>query len=180
MAHKKKTHIPNLDDYTIETGAKAGAKQPQNQLKLNGLAAPMKRQPTSYNNSAGYSRYDQERFGQSKEETTLGFSLQTQATYHGNSLKAVMEGAKKTQPNSSKKKQQDKQKGQPQKRVSKTPIIVIPASLQSLITLYNVQDLLQNLKFVTTKQKKSEGGKREAEVFIHRKRGELTIPYKVA
>ena len=65
------------------------AKQPQNQLKLNGLAAPMKRQPTSYNN-AGYSRYDQERFGQSKEENHLGFSLQTQATYHGNSLKAVM------------------------------------------------------------------------------------------
>ena len=57
------------------------------------------------------------------------------------------EGAKKTQPiNPSKKKQQDKQKGQPQKRISRTPIIVIPASLQSLITLYNVQDLLQNLK----------------------------------
>ena len=34
-------------------------------------------------------------------------------------------------------------------------------------------------QFVTTKQKKAEGGKREAEVFIHRKRGDLTIPYKV-
>jgi len=228
MAHKKKNHISNLEDYNIENALEDGgdnegeindllhkervfrtretvlrsnvkdfsnifqilqslktkseggkAKQPQNQLKLNGLAAPMKRQPTSYNN-AGYSRYDQERFGQSKEENHLGFSLQTQATYHGNSLKAVMEGAKKTQPsNPSKKKQQDKQKGQPQKRVSRTPIIVIPASLQSLITLYNVQDLLQNLKFVTTRQKKAEGGKREAEVFIHRKRGDLTIPYKV-
>ena len=34
----------------------------------------------------------------------------------------------------------------PQKRVSRTPIIIIPASVTSLVTLYNAKDLLQELK----------------------------------
>lgn len=33
--------------------------------------------------------------------------------------------------------------GRPQKRQSKTPIIIIPAAGTSLITMYNVRDILQ-------------------------------------
>ena len=36
----------------------------------------------------------------------------------------------------------------PQKRVSRTPIIIIPAATTSLITLYNAKEILQDLKWV--------------------------------
>jgi len=35
---------------------------------------------------------------------------------------------------------------QPNKRISRTPIIIIPAATTSLITMYNAKDVLQDLR----------------------------------
>lgn len=74
-------------------------------------------------------------------------------TYHGMTLKSVTEG---TQP----KKQPApmlppaapapvpaaRPNAMPSKKVSRTPIIIIPAANTSLITMYNAKDILQDLR----------------------------------
>lgn len=52
------------------------------------------------------------------------------------------------------------------KRTSRTPIIIIPAATTSLITMINVKDILQDLKFVSNEEKKKEGFTRDNEVLI--------------
>ncbi|XP_050077483.1 parafibromin [Anopheles maculipalpis] len=160
-------------------------------------------QPTQYN------RYDQERFNRQKEETE-GFKIDTMGTYHGMSLKLVTQGSagqNKAQQNSLNNNNSTSNNnlsaaagmppGRPKeliptaqarllaqnaanKRTSRTPIIIIPAATTSLITMYNARDVLQDLKFVTTDEKKRGGCSRENEVLIQRqKAGNLTVPYRV-
>lgn len=109
---------------------------------------------------AQYNRYDQERFNRQKEETE-GFKIDTMGTYHGMSLKSVTEGsaqAKKTQQIAAMPPGRPKEliptaqaRLLPQnasKRVSRTPIIIIPAATTSLITMYNAKEILQDLRLV--------------------------------
>lgn len=139
-----------------------------------------------------YNRYDQERFNRQKEETE-GFKIDTMGTYHGMSLKSVTEGSLQQQQ----KKQQIAQMppGRPKellsttqarqlpannKRPSRTPIIIIPATNSSLITMYNAKEILQELKFVTTEERKAQGAARENELLLQRrKEGNTTVPYRV-
>lgn len=93
----------------------------------------------------GYSRYDQEKF---RREETAGFQIDTGLTFRGASLKTITEGAKPlaavgSQSNKPAVVQNNADPPKQQKRVSRTPIIVIPAAGTSLITMYNVCDLLQ-------------------------------------
>ncbi|KAL1131818.1 hypothetical protein AAG570_011430 [Ranatra chinensis] len=140
-----------------------------------------------------YNRYDQERFIRQREETE-GFKIDTMGTYHGMTLKSVTEGnqpKKPTQPTPNQVQHQSQQimpaaqarlnsSTQPTKRVSRTPIIVIPAANTSLITMYNAKEILQDLRFVTTEEKKKGGEKRNNEVLLQRrKEGNLTVPYRV-
>lgn len=97
----------------------------------------------------------------------------------------------------------------PNKKVSRTPIIIIPAASTSLITMYNAKDILQDLRFarlepssasehffskelrfikytaiifryITTEEKKNSGVKRDNEVLLQRRKdGVLTVPYRV-
>lgn len=53
-----------------------------------------------------------------------------------------------------------------QKRTSRTPIIIIPSANTSLITMYNAKEILQDLKFITTDEKKRQGGARDNEVLL--------------
>ncbi|KAK9874633.1 hypothetical protein WA026_005461 [Henosepilachna vigintioctopunctata] len=130
-----------------------------------------------------YNRYDQERFNRQKEETD-GFKIDTMRTYHGMSLKTLTEGSVKVQqlpkpqilPISAVRPPPG---GAPQKRISRTPIIIIPAGVNCLISMYNVMELLQDLRFVTIEQKKAEGGKRNNEVLIQRRKNNHTVPYRV-
>ncbi|KAF7266046.1 cell division cycle 73 hyrax isoform X2 [Rhynchophorus ferrugineus] len=141
---------------------------------------PVAAQPSVYN------RYDQERFNRQKEETE-GFKIDTMGTYHGMTLKSVTEGQAKSRPQQP--TQQTAQTPLPvsqarpppglQKRVSRTPIIIIPAGTNSLISMYNVKDILQEMKFVTQEQKKAEGGRRDNEVLIQRRKSDQTVPYRV-
>ncbi|XP_066153206.1 parafibromin [Euwallacea fornicatus] len=134
-----------------------------------------------------YNRYDQERFNRQKEETE-GFKIDTMGTYHGMTLKSVTEGQAKTRPQQA--PQQPPQAPLPvsqarppssggQKRVSRTPIIIIPSGANSLISMYNVKDILQEMRFVTQEHKKAEGGKRDNEVLIQRQKNGQTVPYRV-
>uniref|UniRef100_A0A673LTD5 Parafibromin n=1 Tax=Sinocyclocheilus rhinocerous TaxID=307959 RepID=A0A673LTD5_9TELE len=125
---------------------------------------------------AAYNRYDQERF-KGKEETE-GFKIDTMGTYHGMTLKSVTEGA------SARKAQTPAM--QPEYFV--TPIIIIPAATTSLITMLNAKDLLQDLKFVTTEDKKKLGTQRDNEVLLQRRKDQVqpgganisvTVPYRV-
>ncbi|GBP12104.1 Parafibromin [Eumeta japonica] len=162
-----------------------------------------------------YNRYDQERFIRQKEETE-GFKIDTMGTYHGMTLKSVTEGP--SVPPSARAPQTPTHPRQmPQngpattsmgrqllpaaaarvpagaggKRPSRTPIIIIPAAATSLVSMYNVKDMLQDFKFVLTEQKKSEGAVRENEVLLQRRKGpvgdhnignnatSITVPYRV-
>ncbi|XP_072015917.1 parafibromin-like [Amphiura filiformis] len=139
-----------------------------------------------------YNRYDQERFH--GKEDTEGFKIDTMGTYHGMTLKSVTEGVsapvRKAQPPPQQQAapvampmavpSQSPKSPQPSKRVSRTPIIIIPAATTSLITLYNAKDILQDLKFVTTEQKKSQGTRKENDVLIQRRKDDgSTVPYRV-
>lgn len=140
---------------------------------------------------AQYNRYDQERFNKQKEETE-GFKIDTMGTYHGMTLKSVTEGS------AQQKKQQIAQMPpgrpkemiptaqarmlpmNPNKRQSRTPIIIIPATTTSLITMYNAKDILQDLKFFTTEQKRAQGCPRENEILLQRtKEANSTVPYRI-
>lgn len=142
---------------------------------------PTTTQPSVYN------RYDQERFNRQKDDTE-GFKIDTMGTYHGMTLKSVTEGQAKAR--SQQPSQQISQNPLPaefarpaagglQKRVSRTPIIIIPAGTNSLISMYNVKDIIQDMKFVTQEQKKAMGGKRDNEVLIQRQKNGQTVPYRV-
>jgi len=143
----------------------------------------------------GYNRYGQELLTRGQAETE-GFKIDTTGTYAGKTLKSVMDaGSGKAQarggggapvmpppstvprPNPA-LQQQGQQKGG--KRVSRTPIIIIPAAPKSLITMFNAKEILQDLKFVSTEEKRAAGAKRENDVLIQRrKEGGLTVPYRV-
>uniref|UniRef100_A0A8C2EUC8 Parafibromin n=1 Tax=Cyprinus carpio TaxID=7962 RepID=A0A8C2EUC8_CYPCA len=71
---------------------------------------------------------------------------------------------------------------------SRTPIIIIPAATTSLITMLNAKDLLQDLKFVTSEDKKKQGIQRDNEVLMQRRKDQVqpggatisvTVPYRV-
>ena len=129
--------------------------------------------------AASYSRYDQERFGSHIDKG--GFKIDTSATFHGLSLESMKEG--KSQKHSSPHPainppiksprpipSSQKPSGLPQKRESKTPIIIVPAGTTSLISLLNVKDFLQDCKFISPEEKKRLGSIKETEVLLQRKK----------
>ncbi|XP_035392000.1 parafibromin [Electrophorus electricus] len=141
---------------------------------------------------AAYNRYDQERF-KGKEETE-GFKIDTMGTYHGMTLKSVTEGAsarKAQTPVAMQPVPRPVSQARPppnQKKGSRTPIIIIPAAPTSLVTMLNAKDLLQDLKFVTSDEKKKQGIQRDNEVLLQRRKDQIqpggstlsvTVPYRV-
>ncbi|KAJ8011225.1 hypothetical protein DPEC_G00055950 [Dallia pectoralis] len=140
---------------------------------------------------AAYNRYDQERF-KGKEETE-GFKIDTMGTYHGMTLKSVTEGAsaRKAQTPALQPVPRPVSQARPppnQKKGSRTPIVIIPAATTSLITMLNAKDLLQDLKFVTSEEKKKQGIQRDNEVLLQRRKDQIqaggatlsvTVPYRV-
>lgn len=142
---------------------------------------------------AQYNRYDQERFNRQREETE-GFKIDTLGTYHGMSLKSVTEGsAQQRKPNVN---VASLPPGRPKemiptaqarmlpinqnKRTSRTPIIIIPSTTSSLINMFNAKEILQDLKFVSADEKKSQGYQRENELLIQRRKSkDQTVPYRV-
>ncbi|XP_042534180.1 parafibromin-like [Dipodomys spectabilis] len=156
------------------------------------LAAPV--DPTLHTKRpmpTAYNRYDQERF-KGKEEIE-GFTINTTDTYHGRTLKSVREevsAPKAHTPVAQPVPRPISPARLPpnQKKASQTPIIIVPATTTSLITMLNVKDLLQDSKFVPPLEKKKQGCKPQNQTLVHRTKGQmgaegaavwLTVPYKV-
>jgi len=152
-----------------------------------GITAPAQQQPIPI----PYNRYGQEHLA---APDTDGFNIDTTRTYTGESLKSMMTGGvnqkrapiphpQVPRPTPLPVKPVPQAAQQPQKsgkKVSKTPIIIIPAAPKSLITMFNAKDILQDLKFIPTEEKRAAGTKRENDVLIQRrKEGGLTVPYRV-
>uniref|UniRef100_H0Z159 Parafibromin n=1 Tax=Taeniopygia guttata TaxID=59729 RepID=H0Z159_TAEGU len=125
--------------------------------------------------------------------TAPTFKIDTMGTYHGMTLKSVTEGAsaRKTQTPAAQPVPRPVSQARPppnQKKGSRTPIIIIPAATTSLITMLNAKDLLQDLKFVPSDEKKKQGCQRENETLIQRRKDQMqpggttvsvTVPYRV-
>lgn len=165
---------------------------------------------TRVNAPAQYNRYDQERFNKQKDETegfkidTMGTyhgmslkSVTADGTNKGAAAAAAQQAAVATgqmaagqrpkealtaiqRPLQSQHAAQLQQQQNQPKRQSRTPIIIIPATQTSLITMHNARDILQDLKYVTIEQKRAQGAARENEVLLQRvKEGNMTVPYRV-
>lgn len=159
----------------------AGRQPPQRPAPKAAPAAPTL--PTKQPPPAAYNRYVQERFKAKKD--TEGFQIDTMGTYHGMTLESVKDGAAQPVPRPVSQATPPPQ----HKNGSRTPIIIIPAAPTSLITMLNAKDLLQDLTFVPSEEKKKQGCRRESETLIQRRRDRmqqprgaelsLTVPYKV-
>jgi len=69
---------------------------------------------------------------------------------------------------------------------SKTPIIIVPAVTTAVITMYNVKDFLEGVRYISSEEKKRSGVKRQNELILHRKKPHptqpgqtISIPYRV-
>lgn len=93
-------------------------------------------------------------------------------------MKSVTEGSTiSKQPNSQGNLNKHLNNNKPQKRVSRTPIIIIPATNTSLITMYNAKAILQDLKYIDSKNCDQ---KRENEILIQRRKPDnTTVPYRI-
>ncbi|CAG5897001.1 unnamed protein product [Menidia menidia] len=168
----------------------------------------------SSRNKQPYNRYDQERF-KGKEETE-GFKIDTMGTYHGMTLKSICSespdpSSAARAPSSVTSQTSTKSEERyvirvpnknpvhkrpprpdppfvPPSAGSRTPIIIIPAATTSLVTMLNAKDLLQDLKFVTSEEKKKQGIQRDNEVLLQRRKDQIqpggttlsvTVPYRV-
>ena len=144
--------------------------------------APQMAPPQMNNTSSGtqqYNRYDQERF---TKDTQVGFRIDTTSSYHGFALKnftdvSANQKLSSNNGNASLNNNTNNPAPKPQKRVSRTPIIVIPATNTSLITISNAQTILQDFKFIDTKECPH---KSDNEVLIQRKKSDnTTVPYRI-
>uniref|UniRef100_A0AC35TK76 CDC73_C domain-containing protein n=1 Tax=Rhabditophanes sp. KR3021 TaxID=114890 RepID=A0AC35TK76_9BILA len=156
-------------------------------------------QPASAQKPTGYNRYDQEKFN---KHSDLDFQIKPNLTFHGIGVQSLVNSRNSTGgsggigqgvssfseikppagPLASVNRSISSFATTPplqQKRKSRTPIIIIPGSASSLITMFNATDILQDLTFKTSEEKRKEM-KRPNETVVHRTKenGEV-IPYKI-
>ena len=165
-------------------------------------AAPQPQQHpvTKPHGSSGYNRYDQEKFARKSQLNDFG--INTKSSFISD-RKEVQQGSRSAPVSPATQSPSSTDGGSRQKKTSRTPIIVIPASESALITMFNAQALLQDMRFIDTKERKAQGVKRDPEVCfdsfimvmiyiiiiicIHdsqvliqrQKEGNLTVPYRV-
>ncbi|PAV91104.1 hypothetical protein WR25_02807 [Diploscapter pachys] len=142
-------------------------------------------QPSQRKNAAGYSRYDQEIFVKDKN---TDFLIDGEMSFVGSNLNAIQQGGVK-KPGMPPPAAQPLRHipsvhnqpagGQKPKRSSRTPIIIVPGALTSLITIYNAKDILEDMKFVSTEEKRAQKAQREPTILVNRKKEGNTVQYRV-
>lgn len=175
---------------------------PITQMGSSGVNSSMP--PPSSMTQQQYNRYDQERFNKSAPSNE--FRIDTTGSYHGFNLKNVTEiptissnmpnhngvpGLNHPSTPSNQKvlssvsqspmiSPHSQTLGSGKKRTSRTPIIIIPATTTSLITLSNAKAILQDLKYIDSKSGEMP---RDGEILIQRRKqndpNPVLIPYKV-
>jgi len=150
-----------------------------------GITAPSQPQPR-------YDRYGQEHL---QSVPTEGFNIDTTGSYAGQSLKSTLSRLpdinvkqaplhaaqmNRQTPVVPAVKQMPPPAQKPTKKASRTPIIIIPSAPKSLISMLNAKEILEELKYVSTEERRAAGAKRENDVLIQRrKEGGLTVPYRI-
>ncbi|CAJ0596264.1 unnamed protein product [Cylicocyclus nassatus] len=123
-----------------------------------------------------YNRYDQERFGKLNEFQTMGTSsfvgtnLSSISSFQENQTTEIAEVQKQEEKRATLTPvvpQYVNSPDEPKKRVSRTPIIIIPSAMTSLLTIFNAADIIQDMNFVTTEEKRKEKGMtRKSQIYI--------------
>ncbi|KAI6186893.1 Parafibromin [Aphelenchoides besseyi] len=168
---------------------------PLTQTNGHATAAPQNRS----SQRIGYSRYDQEVF---RAEPETDFQIETNLSFHGSSLNAIRGGTLGAKAGNDSQisdtgadgrnngretevregfgpRNAFNPNGRPPKPKNLRPIIIIPASGTALITMYNAEDILQDLRYVSTEERKKTK-RREYELVIHRNKGNnKTAAYQV-
>lgn len=183
MNASKKTYTFLFDVLKLIKSREEAAK-----LKERGVD-PSKSQPAKF--VGMYNRYDQERFGKLNEFQTMGTS-----SFVGTNLSSIS-SFQENRPLETveNQKQEDTTKrtalapaipqslstlDEPKKRVSRTPIIIIPSAMTSLLTIFNATDIIQDMNFVTTEEKRKEKNmQRKSQIYIQRKKNDTSVPYLV-
>lgn len=182
-----------------------------NSSQLNNANSQASQQNNAQKRALGYNRFDQERY-QTKDDTG-GFSIDTKLTYQpngglpslnpsqadnsskpmnkssyfqssqitqkSNSVPATNGSRSVSTPNSKPKSGSQ----QLQKRSHQNPIIIIPAARTSLIQMVNALDILQELKYISTEDKKKKLNNqnlyKDSELIMHRREDGQTVQFKV-
>lgn len=183
MNATKKTYTFLFDVLKLIKSREEAAK-----LKEHGLDSS-KNQPAKF--VGMYNRYDQERFGKLNEFQTMGTSsfvgtnLSSISTLQENRPLETIENQKQEETTrkvalSTTIPQNVSTPDEPKKRVSRTPIIIIPSAMTSLLTIFNATDIIQDMNFVTTEQKRKEKNMpRKSQIYIQRKKNNTIVPYLI-
>ncbi|XP_043645525.1 parafibromin [Drosophila teissieri] len=131
-----------------------------------------------------YNRYGQERF--LKEQQEFGINPQGSHLERATTLRASPNRRQLKRTRSLSARSHQSAKGaisgrRPSNPHSRMPIIVVPAALTSLVTLYNAKQLLQEMRYVPLKQARRlmpHGHHLEEVIIEHRFQGEL-VSYRV-
>lgn len=130
------------------------------------------------NQTKTYSRYDQERY-KGKDETD--FKIDTMGSYR--SMKSVHGTDPSKSPlNSGSSKGEEDRPAPGSKRESRTPIVIVPSALTSLITLQNVKEFLQDQKFILSQDVVAHSN---SDILIQRRKTDTatgkqyTVPFRV-
>ena len=147
-------------------------------------------------NVTKYSRYDQEVFNREQKDLH-GFQIETRGGFGGLNKRSNPVAQKEKQVIPSKRSnlggnsykpgnQGGSADGDRQKKISRTPIIIIPAALSSLITAYNAKPFLQEFKYESSqdRRKNAQSDEKAGDFVVHRKKllmnGEqTTINYRI-
>ena len=184
-----KTLFPILN--IIKAKEEGGIKRPATDMRPPPASLTVTPQPASIARNPAltpvqqYNRYDQERFSRHDAAIGSGFRIDTTGTYAGLTLKSVTESAavavSQQQPQPAPVVVTPQSRPVPgipagmQKRTSKTPIIIIPATPTSTIVMTNAKFILQDLKYSPP-----DSSQRDPELLIQRKKPDgTTVPYRV-
>ncbi|ELR18990.1 uncharacterized protein ACA1_234280 [Acanthamoeba castellanii str. Neff] len=140
--------------------------------------------------SSGYNRYDinEKQLWRTKLKGTAAedWDIDTRGTFAGLSGLQSISSALTSAPSSATTSSSSSGDRQPRERrlrpTDLIPIIIVPASLTSLLTLYNVKEFLEDGLFVPSVDKKNQGARKENLVVVKRKKGKddsTVVPYHV-
>eukprot|EP00045_Choanoeca_perplexa_P005278 m.44618 g.44618 ORF g.44618 m.44618 type:complete len:417 (-) comp13035_c0_seq1:26-1276(-) len=72
-----------------------------------------------------------------------------------------------------------KEAPKPRKKTKRTPIIVVPAGTQALITMYNVKEFLEKGNFQDYASLIAQGKSKPINAVVSRKHSDSTVPYRI-
>uniref|UniRef100_A0A1I7T2V8 CDC73_C domain-containing protein n=1 Tax=Caenorhabditis tropicalis TaxID=1561998 RepID=A0A1I7T2V8_9PELO len=140
----------------------------------------------------GYSRYAQEAFAHEKTK-----EIQTEGSFIGSNLSTLKQGhptapkapeaprpsmappSSTIRPGAPKPTSSSLSTSSNGKRASRSPIIIVPSAMNTMINLYNARDILQNLGFVPVDQRRKETNKKPTDLAIQRQKNGVTYNIRV-